>query len=159
MAAHKQFNQEHDWTTEIWKLFNFVPGEHTYQYDPARALGRRTPRFGLPNPARSPRTAHCPLAPFAALLLLNFFSSRPPTKSLLPPIAIQALFAGLCVATGSSLIHATSAESYRGIIQQAPPLGVLWVWSVVRMDLAWALPSLLAVGGIVWARGDKLFNA
>lgn len=93
------------------------------------------------------------------LLLLNFFAARPQSKTFLPPIAIQALFAALCVGTGASLIHATTVESYRGIIQQAPPLGVLWVWSVVRMDLSWALGSLVAVGAIVWARGDKVFNA
>jgi len=74
-------------------------------------------------------------------------------------VAIQALFAALCIGTGSSLIHATNVESYRGIIQQAPPLGVLWVWTVVRMDLSFALPSLAAVGAIVWARGDRLFSA
>ncbi|GAA6060943.1 hypothetical protein JCM10212_003851 [Sporobolomyces blumeae] len=89
-----------------------------------------------------------------ALLLLNFFLSRPRSKALVGPQALQALLCGLSVATGVTLVGVTTTEGYLDVMRQAPALGVLWCWSVVRMDLAWAVAALTAVGVGVWARGQ-----
>ncbi|GAA5887772.1 hypothetical protein JCM5296_001761 [Sporobolomyces johnsonii] len=89
-----------------------------------------------------------------ALFLLNFFVSRPPSKALLRPILLQSLLLVLCVSTGISLVHVTTTEGYLNVMKQAPSLGVLWCWSVVRMDLGWATAGLLGVAAGVWARGE-----
>lgn len=39
-------------------------------------------------------------------------------------------------------------------MRQAPGIGTLWVWSVVRLDLGWAVLGLLGVGVGVWWRGE-----
>ncbi|GAA5961448.1 hypothetical protein JCM21900_004012 [Sporobolomyces salmonicolor] len=90
-----------------------------------------------------------------ALFLLNFFLSRPPSKALLRPFLIQSLLLVLCVSTGISLVHVTTTEGYLNVMKQAPGLGVLWCWSVVRMDLGWATAGLLGVAAGVWARGER----
>lgn len=48
----------------------------------------------------------------------------------------------------------TTTESYLKVMRQAPGLGVLWVWTIVRMDLEWAVAGLLGVAGAVWMRGE-----
>ena len=41
-------------------------------------------------------------------------------------------------------------------MRQAPGLGVLWVWSVVTMDLAWAVAGLLGVVAVTKLAGSKI---
>lgn len=40
-------------------------------------------------------------------------------------------------------------------MKQAPGLGTLWVWSIVRMDLSFAVLGLLSVAAGVWFRGEN----
>ncbi|GAA5893540.1 uncharacterized protein JCM6883_003550 [Sporobolomyces salmoneus] len=89
-----------------------------------------------------------------ALFLLNFSLSRPPSKALLRPSLLQFLLFVLCIATGVTLVQVTTQEGYLNVMRQAPALGVLWCWSVVRMDLGWAVAALVGVGAGVWARGQ-----
>ncbi|GAA5854448.1 hypothetical protein JCM5353_008084, partial [Sporobolomyces roseus] len=89
-----------------------------------------------------------------ALFLLNFSLSRPRSKALLRPSLLQFLLFILCIATGVSLVHVTTNEGYLNVMKQAPSLGVLWCWSVVRMDLGWATAALVGVGIGVWTRGQ-----
>ncbi|GAA6008261.1 hypothetical protein JCM11491_001947 [Sporobolomyces phaffii] len=89
-----------------------------------------------------------------ALLLLNFTLSRPPTKALLRASLLQFFLFVLCIATGVTLVQVTTNEGYLNVMRQAPSLGVLWCWSVVRMDLGWAVAALAGVGVGVWARGQ-----
>ncbi|ORY81829.1 hypothetical protein BCR35DRAFT_304001 [Leucosporidium creatinivorum] len=86
------------------------------------------------------------------IFLLTFLVSRP--KPLLHPFLIQALLFGLCLGTGIALVHITTTESYLKVMRQAPGIGTLWVWSVVRLDLGWAVLGLLGVGAGVWWRGE-----
>ncbi|GAA5989109.1 hypothetical protein JCM5350_003600 [Sporobolomyces pararoseus] len=89
-----------------------------------------------------------------ALFLLNFSLSRPPSKALLRPSFLQFFLFVLCIATGVTLVQVTTNEGYLNVMRQAPSLGVLWCWSVVRMDLGWAVAALTGVGIGVWARGQ-----
>lgn len=89
-----------------------------------------------------------------ALFLLNFSLSRPPSKALLRPSFLHFFLFVLCIATGITLVQVTTNEGYLNVMRQAPSLGVLWCWSVVRMDLSWAVAALAGVGIGVWARGQ-----
>lgn len=48
----------------------------------------------------------------------------------------------------------TTKESYLKVMRQAPGLAVLWVWSVVKLDLKWAVLGLVGVAAGAWARGE-----
>ena len=48
----------------------------------------------------------------------------------------------MSIAAGCYLIQITNVYSYYHVLKQAPPLGVLWVWSVIELDLSWALWSV-----------------
>lgn len=61
----------------------------------------------------------------------------------------QALFFAASTVTGCYLIYITNEFSYMAVMMQAPPLGCLWVWSVIEMDLLWAVPSLAIAGGFM----------
>ncbi|GAA5880415.1 hypothetical protein JCM16303_003935 [Sporobolomyces ruberrimus] len=89
-----------------------------------------------------------------ALFLLNFSLAQPPSKALLRPSFLQFFLFVLCIATGVTLVQVTTNEGYLNVMRQAPSLGVLWCWSVVRMDLGWATAALGGVGIGVWARGQ-----
>ncbi|GAA5925407.1 uncharacterized protein JCM15063_005017 [Sporobolomyces koalae] len=91
---------------------------------------------------------------FPALFLLNFCLSRPQSKAIVRPWLLQLFLFVLCIATGITLVQVTTNEGYLSVMQQAPALGVLWCWSVVRMDLGWATAALVGVGIGVWARGQ-----
>ncbi|CAK7567608.1 MAG: hypothetical protein SEPTF4163_005575 [Sporothrix epigloea] len=57
----------------------------------------------------------------------------------------QALFFTTSSLAGCYLVYITNEYSYMAVLMQAPPLGCLWVWSVIEMDLLWATPSLAIV--------------
>ncbi|CAK7219025.1 hypothetical protein SBRCBS47491_003707 [Sporothrix bragantina] len=65
----------------------------------------------------------------------------------------QALFFVTSSLTGCYLIYITNEYSYMAVLMQAPPLGCLWVWSVIEMDLLWALPSLAIAGTFMLYNG------
>jgi hypothetical protein len=57
------------------------------------------------------------------------------------------------IAAGCHLIYITNEFGYYAVLKQAPPLGVLWIWSVVELDLLWALGSMAATFGYLWWQG------
>ncbi|MCJ1250837.1 hypothetical protein MMC30_008065 [Trapelia coarctata] len=69
----------------------------------------------------------------------------------------QVLFLGMSVGTGCYLTYASNEEVYFAVMKRAPPLGTLWVWSVVEMRLEAAILSVAAVGGYFWWGGFKMF--
>ncbi|KDE09191.1 hypothetical protein MVLG_00513 [Microbotryum lychnidis-dioicae p1A1 Lamole] len=81
-------------------------------------------------------------------------TSAPTSFPTLPPRIQQPLLLLLCTATGIHLVHLTSTQSYLQVMASAPAFGTLWVWSVVKMDLGWAVAGLLLVGVGVGARGE-----
>ena len=69
----------------------------------------------------------------------------------------QVLFFGLSVGAGCYLIYSSNEEAYFAVMKRAPPLGTLWVWSVIEMRLEVAVGSLVAVGGYFWWGGYSIF--
>ncbi|KAF4980398.1 hypothetical protein FZEAL_3577 [Fusarium zealandicum] len=68
----------------------------------------------------------------------------------------QSIFFVMGISCGCYLIHITNNYGYVAVLKQAPPLGCLWLWAVVEMDLLWAFPSLLVAIGYAWKNGYGL---
>ncbi|OBT87150.1 hypothetical protein VE02_02235 [Pseudogymnoascus sp. 03VT05] len=71
----------------------------------------------------------------------------------IPSLLHQILFFASSVGGGCYLIHITNEYSYYAVLKQAPPLGVIWIWSVIELDLLWALGSLLSCLAYLWLGG------
>ncbi|GAA5820343.1 hypothetical protein JCM11251_005584 [Rhodosporidiobolus azoricus] len=89
-----------------------------------------------------------------ALLLLTFGLLRPPSRRLLPPSFTQLLLFLLSLYTGLSLIHVTTTAGYLSVMSRAPALGTFWCWTIVMMDLWWAVGGLVGVAVGVTVRGE-----
>lgn len=101
------------------------------------------------------RTDHC-RAQYAALLLLNLFLTLSPSRSPFPSPSspwVQSILSLLSVVTGLLTIRTTTEEGYLRVMARAPGLGVIWCWTAVRLDLGWALLSLLGVAVGLWVTG------
>ncbi|KAK1241847.1 hypothetical protein MKX07_007670 [Trichoderma sp. CBMAI-0711] len=68
----------------------------------------------------------------------------------------QLLFFGMSCAAGCALVYITNSKGYLYNMKRAPPLGCLWVWAVVELDLVWAVPSLLVTGLYLWMNGFSI---
>lgn len=87
------------------------------------------------------------------LLLFYSFHPHPSPSTLLPtlpariqPILHQLLFFAGSTCAGCYLIYITNEWGYYAQMKQAPPLGCLWIWSVIELDLLWATGSLICCG-------------
>jgi hypothetical protein len=69
----------------------------------------------------------------------------------------QAFFLITSVVAGCYLIHAGNKYGYYFVMKKAPPVGTLWVWSVVEMDLWFAVAHAVAVVGYMWWGGYRAF--
>ncbi|KIH87711.1 hypothetical protein SPBR_05284 [Sporothrix brasiliensis 5110] len=65
----------------------------------------------------------------------------------------QLLFFVTSSVTGCYLVHITNEYSYIAVLKQAPPIGCLWVWAVIELDLKWAVPSLAIAAGYMKLMG------
>ena len=95
------------------------------------------------------------LTAFPILVLLVYLLHRLNPEST--SIWVQALFLGMSVGSGCYLIYSSNELAYFAVMQMAPPLGTLWVWSVIEMQLLVALSSLGAVGAYFWWGGYTIF--
>jgi hypothetical protein len=69
----------------------------------------------------------------------------------------QGIFFATAVIAGCYLVYTTNRHGYLAVMKQAPPLGCLWVWSVIELDLLWALPSLAVTAVYMWQGGYGLW--
>jgi hypothetical protein len=69
----------------------------------------------------------------------------------------QGFFWAVAVAAGVYLIHAANEYGYYFVMKRAPPLGMLWVWAVVEMELVVALVHVVVVAAFMWVKGYKAF--
>lgn len=98
-------------------------------------------------PALVARTAQA----FPIILLLFYsFHPHPSPPIFLPrlstriqPLLHQLLFFVSSVAAGCYLIYITNMHGYYAVMKQAPPLGCLWIWSVIELNIFWATSSLI----------------
>ena len=58
----------------------------------------------------------------------------------------QTIFLLAGTSAGCYLIHITNRYNYLAVMKQAPPLGCIWIWSVIELNLPLAL---LSVGSAV----------
>ena len=62
----------------------------------------------------------------------------------------QFIFFVTSVVCGCYLILISNTHGYLAVMKQAPPLGCLWIWAVVELELLWAVLSLSLAGGYLW---------
>ncbi|OQO14518.1 hypothetical protein B0A48_01396 [Cryoendolithus antarcticus] len=72
-------------------------------------------------------------------------------------IARQVFFLGVAVAAGCYTIHVGNNFAYYAVMKQAPPLGTLWVWSVIEMQLPYAAASVVPVVAYLYFNGYAVF--
>lgn len=65
----------------------------------------------------------------------------------------QAVFALASLAAGCHLMYVTNEFAYYAVIKRAPPLGCLWVWTVLELDLCVAVASLAGAAVYMWYNG------
>ena len=68
----------------------------------------------------------------------------------------QSVFFVTSLGAGCYLIHVTNNFGYLAVMKRAPPLGCIWVWSVIELDLPLAALSLTGAGVFVWAGGYSI---
>ncbi|KAF2489972.1 hypothetical protein BU16DRAFT_447233, partial [Lophium mytilinum] len=66
-------------------------------------------------------------------------------------------FLGTSVGAGCWLVYSGNMNGYYYVMKTAPPIGTMWVWSVVEMDLGYALASVASVVGYVVWNGFEVF--
>lgn len=54
-------------------------------------------------------------------------------------------------------LHVVNTSSYLAVMRRCPPLGTLWIWACIQLDLAPTLVSLAGVGAFAWYRGLRVF--
>ncbi|KAM0256060.1 hypothetical protein ACHAQJ_005259 [Trichoderma viride] len=100
---------------------------------------------------------------FAFFFLFYMLHPSEPNATLVPglprrfqkPLRQLVFFAMSCVA-GCALVYTTNSQGYLYNMKRAPPLGCIWLWAVVELDLLWALPSLAVTGAYVWVNGYSI---
>jgi hypothetical protein len=69
----------------------------------------------------------------------------------------QVFFFGSSVAAGCYLVKSGNKEGYYAVMKRAPPVGTLWVWGCVEMELWWAVAHVGVVGVYMWVNGFSAF--
>ena len=69
----------------------------------------------------------------------------------------QVLFWVGSTVAGCYLIKSGNKYGYYAVMKRAPPVGTVWVWSVVEMELVPAVVHVLVVGGYMWWNGFTNF--
>lgn len=73
------------------------------------------------------------------------------------PVLRQVFFLVVGVVAGCYTIYAGNEFGYYAMMKRAPPLGTLWLWSVVEMDLSFALVSVACNAVYFWYEGYGTF--
>ncbi|RFU31768.1 hypothetical protein B7463_g4567, partial [Scytalidium lignicola] len=85
----------------------------------------------------------------------SIFVSAPLSKRI-PPILHQLFFLVVSVVSGCYMIYTTNENGYLANMKRAPPLGCMWIWAVIELDLLWAAISLLACVGFLKLGGYSI---
>lgn len=89
---------------------------------------------------------------FALLVFLTHveFSSR------FPVLRNLAFLVG-SIAAGCYIIWSANTKGYFYVMKAAPPMGALWVWSVIEMSLPYAATNVVAVVAYIWYNKFEFF--
>jgi len=71
-------------------------------------------------------------------------------------LRMQIALAILSVFSGSRLIYVVNRTNWTIVMRQCPPLGTMWVYTVVQLDLIKAVAALAAVAAYVQWAGLKI---
>jgi len=77
----------------------------------------------------------------------------PGLSDRIQPAIRQAVFFAMSICAGCYLIYITNTFGYLAVMKQAPPVGCLWVWSVIELELPWAVLALACDAFFLWWRG------
>ncbi|KAG9240347.1 hypothetical protein BJ878DRAFT_297639 [Calycina marina] len=98
-------------------------------------------------PVIAGRAAHAFPIIFLLIYSLHPHNSPPILLPRLPPriqpTLHQILFFSGAIFAGCYLIHISNTYGYYAVMKQAPPIGCLWIWSVIELDVQWAASSLI----------------
>ncbi|OTA76653.1 hypothetical protein M434DRAFT_38810 [Hypoxylon sp. CO27-5] len=94
------------------------------------------------------------------LLLIYVLHPHKANPKLLPGLPLrfqdplrQAIFFVASISSGCYLIHISNKYSYLAVMKQSPPLGCIWVWSVIELNLPLSVLSLAVTGGFFYRGG------
>lgn len=88
---------------------------------------------------------------FVLVYLLHVdFSRRFPTLRNL-------FFFVVSVVAGCYMVYSGNVHGYFYVMKTAPPIGAFWVWSVVEMDVIYAITSCAAVAAYLRWNGFEAF--
>ncbi|CAA9959513.1 hypothetical protein PTNB85_09848 [Pyrenophora teres f. teres] len=73
------------------------------------------------------------------------------------PILRDVTFFVGSIAAGCYLVYSGNKHGYFHVMKSAPPVGTLWVWSVVEMALPFAAMNAAVVLGYIWWNGFDFF--
>jgi len=73
------------------------------------------------------------------------------------PIFRDAIFFLGSIAAGCYLVYSGNKHGYFYVMKSAPPVGTLWMWSVVEMTLPFAAMNAAVVFGYIWWNGFDFF--
>ncbi|KAF8192508.1 hypothetical protein BJ912DRAFT_1057867 [Pholiota molesta] len=63
---------------------------------------------------------------------------------------MQAILFALSLVVGSRMLYLLDNASWLVNMKQGPPLATVWIYTVMQLDLALAVGSLVCVAGFVW---------
>lgn len=69
----------------------------------------------------------------------------------------QLFFLAVSISAGCYMVFSGNMHGYYAVMKRAPPVGVVWVWSVIEMRLPFAVASVIAVAGYLWWNGFSAF--
>ncbi len=105
------------------------------------------------------------LTPALVVFYAFFYVLHPHASStvLLPGLPLrfqeplrQAIFFVASTVSGCYLIDISNNYGYLYIMKRSPPLGCLWVWSVIELNLPMALVSLAIAAAFFYQGGYSL---
>ena len=73
------------------------------------------------------------------------------------PVLRQFFYLCTSILAGCYMIYAGNTFDYFAVMKRAPPLGTLWILSVIEMTLPYALFSVLVDLGFLWWNGYTTF--
>lgn len=73
------------------------------------------------------------------------------------PLARDLAFCAGSIVAGCYLIFSGNKHGYFNVMKAAPPVGTLWIWSVIEMSLPYAALNAIAVLAYVWYNGFDYF--
>jgi len=73
------------------------------------------------------------------------------------PRAKQVFFLAASTAAGCYLVRSGNMDGYYAVMKRAPPVGTLWIWGVVEMQLGFALAHIAAILAFMWWYGFGAF--